>query len=236
MLKIRDIKNNKMEDVRIQFIKDLYQHMIQYNLDHIPFSDLINPTMKRIPPLDTSRYAGLSKPYIDHVKTFGKEMFMVEYEKNILISPIRISEHVQTRYAERNIRVTFSKKHEKADVGSALSSLDEYLSSSRFVSPIAAGASSAIGHGYSTYPVVTAMESSRKRSLEDNVLPEAKKAQQTPQSEISKVISMLQQIEELERIVQEKQIRKVHLQEKTRMQNEQIQALEEIQAKFSMRP
>jgi hypothetical protein len=200
-----------------QFVTDLYHHFLRAGIQTIPIASLFNPLYHQY--FDYKRYIGDSKP-LHIIRRFGSDLFDTDEKDNIMIKGV-----VKRLYSGRNIQVTMTKKPESIE--QILSDLDRPLSTPRFRPiPVSSGA----GEGAGTASI-SIQESSRKRPLEDPREPVAKRAEpEGPKSEIRQAISMLEQIEELERIVAENEIRKADLSAKIAKQVAQLKALSSLDA------
>lgn len=197
------------------FVRDLHRHMLEKRIDEMSICTLFN--YKSLPDLafDTSRYPDIEKPYRNHFQSeLGKRLFRVELkEGDTRIIPIHSPQPFKTLYSGRNIQVTLSKaSHERV-----LASLDRPLSAPR----------AGTGAGGGSPERIEVPEASRKRSLEDPAMPVPKRVEQ--ETEIDRVISMLQEIQELERAVAQNQERKTDLEKKIEKQNAQLAVLSSLE-------
>lgn len=161
---------------------------------------------------------------------------------------------IATRYPGRNIQVHMMKKQESVEYcypGSASNS----VSSSGYVDripglgnvPISGSASSVVGisslsssvesnSSSSSVGISSSSEYSRKRPLDNAQEVVAKRPETETSSSMNDIrlgIYMLQKIQELENVVLENKARKSDLEEKIRIQLQQISALEAISSKRS---
>lgn len=202
-----------------QFVTDLYDHLLRKDIQSIPNSTLFNPVCHQY--FDYKRYSLESKP-LNIIRRVGSDLFDIDEKDNISIKGV-----VKKLYTGRNIQVTMTKKPESIE--EILSGLDRPLSTPRFRPiPVSSGAGAGAGAGTAS---ISVPEPSRKRPLEDPQEPVAKRAEpEVPKSEIRLAISMLEQIEELERIVAENQARKADLKAKIAKQEAQLKALSSLEA------
>ncbi len=196
------------------FLRDLHKHMLEKRIDEMSVCDLFNLKTNRGLAFDTSRYPHISKPYRIHFQSeLGRRLFKVEFtEDDTRVIPIHPSQPFKTLYPGRNIQVTLTK----ASREEVLASLDRPS-----FHALRAGA------GGGPPAKIESSEVSRKRSLEDPAMPVSKRAEQ--ETEIDRVISMLREIQELERAVAQNEERKNDLEKKIEKQNAQLKALSSLE-------
>jgi hypothetical protein len=229
---LENTKNYNMKTVFEEFVEDLHAHMIKHDLKKVLPAALFNA---KINPLafDALLYPSIEKPYMRHLRLTGRDLFNIEQDSNgeFLVSPIPKGT-IRTLYPGRNIQVTLSKSS-KSSIEKLLSPLNQYYSGgvvSSDTSSAVVGAGAGAGAGARAGAGAGASSSEdRKRPRETDELPPVKKHEpEIPLNEIDHAISMLRQIQALERSVAENQAIKSDLTAKIAKQEAQLKALDSL--------